>query len=254
MLPSQGGSSLQRGSNIRAMVRGIENLTHKCAGTTSNKIGSIFLHQKEKSENHALSNRQKGSLVLPFKNEGNEKCTYDQINQRDLALFLNHNMSITAEYLPSVLNTVTDRESRENRLFRVASSSQSFQAVSCLLGSPTIDEFASCLCHQLTKYIAWHPSSYSQGTDAVIQNWSICLPYAFPSFSMISWVLLEIKQECVLLLILIAPVWSTQPWYPERLNLCVREPMLLAQGKEILISPKNIIHLLMVENSVTLVA
>ena len=164
-------------------------------------------------------------------------------------------MAITAEYLPSVLNTVADRESRKK-----PDSSEwllhpkVFQAVSRLLGSPTTDLFAFCLRHQLPQYIAWHPDPYSQGTDAMIQNWNIGLPYAFPPFSMISRVLLKIKQECDLLLILIAPVWSTQPWYPELLNLCVREPVLLPQGQEILKSPKNIVHPLMLENSLTLAA
>ena len=42
---------------------------------------------------------------------------------------LNHSLSITAEYLPSVLHTVADRESRKkNRLFRVVSSTQSFSS------------------------------------------------------------------------------------------------------------------------------
>lgn len=40
----------------------------------------------------------------------------------------------------------------------------------------------------------------------------------------------------------------TQPWYPELLNLSVKEPMLLPQGKQILISPKIIVHSLMVKN------
>ena len=55
--PERVGSSLQWGSNIRAMVRGRENLTHKSAGTTSNKTGSIFLHQREKGESYTLSDR-----------------------------------------------------------------------------------------------------------------------------------------------------------------------------------------------------
>ena len=63
-------SSLQRCSNIRAMVRRGEDLTHKCAGTTSNEIGSIFLHQKEKGESHTLPDMQQSSLVLPFENGG----------------------------------------------------------------------------------------------------------------------------------------------------------------------------------------
>ena len=38
----------------------------------------------------------------------------------------------------------------------------------------------------------------------MIQNWNIGLPYTIPPFSMISRVLLNIKQECDPLLILIA--------------------------------------------------
>ena len=168
---------------------------------------------------------------------------------------LNHNMAITAEYLPSVLKTVADRESRKKtRLFRVGSLSQSFSSGFSTTRFSDKRVFASCLCHQLPQYIAWHPDPYSQGTDAMIQNWNIGLPYAFPPFSMISRVLLKIKQECVPLLILIAPVWSTQPWYPEVLNLCVREPVLLPQRQKNLKSPKNIVHPLMLENSLTLAA
>ena len=68
------------------MVRGKENLTHKCAGTTSNEIGPIFLQQKEKSESHTLPDRQQGSLVLPFENGGNKERTNDLAAQRDLSL------------------------------------------------------------------------------------------------------------------------------------------------------------------------
>ena len=88
----------------------------------------------------------------------------------------------------------------------------------------------------------------------MIHNWNIGLHYTFPPFSMISRVLLKIKKECFFLLILIVPAWSTQPCYPELLNICFREPVLLPQGKEILISPKDIAHPLMVENALTLAA
>ena len=82
---------------------------------------------------------------------------------------LNHIMDITAEYLPSVLNTVAERESRKkNRLSRMASSSQSFSKGFSTTSSPTIDIFDSCLCHQLPQYVAWHPDPYSQETDAMI--------------------------------------------------------------------------------------
>ena len=69
------------------MVIGRENLKNKFAGTTSNKIGSISLYQREKGESHTLSGRQQSSLVLLFENGGGSKeRTYDQIEQLDLAL------------------------------------------------------------------------------------------------------------------------------------------------------------------------
>ena len=107
--------------------------------------------------------------------------------------FVNHNIAITAEYLPSVLNTVADRQPRKKTDFSEwLVHPKVFQAVSQLLGSLTIDLFASRLFHQLPQYVAWHPDPYSQGTDAMIQNWNIGFPYAFPPFGMISTVLLEI--------------------------------------------------------------
>ena len=64
--PDRVGISLQQGSNIWAMVRGRESFTHKCAGTTNNKIGFIFLHQREKSESHTLPDN-KAALSYLFK-------------------------------------------------------------------------------------------------------------------------------------------------------------------------------------------
>ena len=84
--PDRVGSSLQWSSNIREMVRGRENLTHKCSGTASNKFGSIFLHHVGKGESHTLSDRQQGSLVLPFENGGKKERTCDQIEHRNLIL------------------------------------------------------------------------------------------------------------------------------------------------------------------------
>ena len=112
-------------------------------------------------------------------------------------------MPIAAEYLHSVLNTVADRESRK----KTDSSEwllypKFFQVVSRLLGSLKIDLFASRLYHRLPQYMVWHPHPYSQGADAIIQNWNMGLPYAaFPPFSIISRVLLKIRQECFPLLI-----------------------------------------------------
>ena len=152
---------------------------------------------------------------------------------------LNHNMAITAEYLPSVLKTVADRESRKKnqtlqsgffipKFFKRFLNYQVLrQTCICFLPMPPTTPIYSLASRSL--------QSRDRCNDTKLEHRSsLCI---FP-FSMISRVLLKIKQECVPLLILIAPVWSTQPWYPELLNLCVREPVLLPQGQEILKSPK----------------
>ena len=235
------------------MVRGRQNLAHKCAETTSNKIGSIFLHLREKGESHTLTDKHQGSFVLPFENVGNKERKYHQIEQRDLVLYSKLQYGFYSR-IPAFRTEYSSRQriKKKSILFRVASLCHSFSS-----GFSTTrfsDKRSICFPPMPTTtsiYIPRHPDPYSQGTDAMIQNWKVGLPYAFPPFSMISRELLKIKQECVPPLMLIAPVWSTQPWYPELLNLCVREPMLLPHRKEILITPKNIVHPLMIENSIT---
>ena len=170
------------------MVRGRENLAHKCAVTISHKIGSIFLNQREKSESHTLIDRQQGRLALPFENGGNKERIYNQIEQRDLALS-SKSQYVYHSRIPAVRTEYSSSQRIKSRKKTDSSEwllhPKVFQAVSQLLGSPTIDLFAFCLCHQLPQYIAWHPDPYSQGTDAMIQN------------------------------------------DPEILNLCVKEPVLL---------------------------
>ena len=78
------------------------------------------------------------------------------------------------------MNTVADRNSKKKTdspewlLYP-----KDFQAIFRLLGSPTINLFASRLCHHLPQYIAWHPDPYSQGTDAMMQNchMDLCLHF-----------------------------------------------------------------------------
>ena len=69
---------------------------------------------------------------------------------------------------------------------------------------------------------------------------------------MISRVLLKIKQECVPLLILIAPVWSTMG--SRTLKPLCQGTSAATPGTRNSDSPKNIVHSVTVENSLTLAA
>ena len=110
------GSSLQRVSNIKVMIRGGENLADKSAGITIKKFSSIFLHQRKSRKNHALSDKQQYSLVLFFKMKRKKNRHLVKLSKEIWQYLLNHNLSIIiAEYLPLAPNTVEDRELRKKR-------------------------------------------------------------------------------------------------------------------------------------------
>ena len=194
----------------------------------------------------------KAALSYPLKMGGTRNEHMIKLSKEIWHYLLNHN--VYHSRIPAFSTEYSSRQGikKKNRLFRVASSSQIFQVVSRLLGSPTIDLLASRLCHKLPQYIAWHPDPYSQGTDAMIENWNIGLPYEFPPFSMVSRMLLKIKHECSSspdfdCTSLEYPAIVPGTLKPVSLNQCC-----WPKGKEILISPKNIVHLLMVESSLAL--
>ena len=54
---------------------------------------------------------------------------------------------------------------------------------------------------------------YALAVDAMQQNWAQRRPYAFPPFSLVGRILKKVNIERVTVL-LVAPVWQTQPWYP----------------------------------------
>ena len=229
------------------MVRGEKILAYKCYGTTSNKIASIFFHT-QKPHTFRWKTRHPCLTAWKWEEQRNEHMVKlsKEIWQWD------HHMSFTTEHLSPVLNKVADRELRKKQHFlEWLFHPNVFQAFSGLLCSTATSLFASCLCYQLPQHIAWHPHPYSQRTEATIQNWLNCLSYTFPAFSMYSKVLLKIKPDY--LLSLIAPVCTTQQWYPELLNLFVKETVLLRPGK-ILINLKSIAYPLMVEKLLALAA
>ena len=74
--------------------------------------------------------------------------------------------------------------------------------------------------------------------DAFTIVWGTQLNYAFPPFSLISRVLSKVQQDqaCVLL---VAPVWTCQIWYPMLLGLLIERPVLLSRWWNLMTQPHN---------------
>ena len=155
---------------------------------------------------------------------------------------LQRGITLSAEYLPGKNNVIADQESRS--LLSSAEwmlNKEVFNWLMKVMGQCQLDLFATRLNHQLQHYVSWRPDPFAVATDAFRISWKDQDGYAFPPFAMIGKCLQKIQQEQASLL-LIAPTWCTQPWYPVLLDLLVAHPLLLPRGADLLRDPFNRLH------------
>ena len=100
----------------------------------------------------------------------------------------------------------------------------------------TIDLFASRVNRKVCRYYAFYVEPDSGGTDAFSFNWHHEFFYAFPPFSIIQTVLRKIENEQAEGVI-IAPLFTTQPWFTRLLRILVSDPLALPTTKNALYFP-----------------
>ena len=138
------------------------------------------------------------------------------------------NIWITAVHLAGVLNTDADLQSRDisKEDIEWQLHPDIFKKIDKLWGPLQIDLFATRVNTQLRDFISWLPDPEAISTNAFLVPWNNCNSYAFPPFSIINRVLQKVEAEKAEL-ILVAPIWPTQTWYPKILKLCVDYPRKL---------------------------
>jgi len=167
---------------------------------------------------------------------------------------LERNLSLSAAHLPGVSNYVADEESRT-----IQSSAEwrldqkMFCQILKILGECNVDLFASRLNAQLEQYISWRPDPGAVGTDAFQLPWDKYSGYAFPPFCLIGRCLRKVREERASL-VLVAPVWKSQPWYPALLELLVDFPLMLPSDPLLLTDPFGQPHPLMTAGQLQLAA
>ena len=103
---------------------------------------------------------------------------------------------------------------------------------------PDIDLFASRLNAKVNEFVSWHPEPGATVVNAFSISWTHLRSYAFPPFSVLPQVLRKIRDDKAVVL-LIAPVWTTQSWYPLLLKLLTEEPILLPKKENLLVLPHS---------------
>ena len=82
--------------------------------------------------------------------------------------------------------------------------------------------------------MSWRPDPLAVHTDAFTLDWATFQGYAFPPFTLIGRCLRQIQSQQVPHLVLVAPVWPAQSWYPLLLDLCIDFPVLIPIQEDLL--------------------
>ena len=168
---------------------------------------------------------------------------------------LERKILLSAEHLPGKQNQIADLESRmegDSSEWKLAPAV--FHSIMEQLGDCQIDLFASRLTAQMGKYMSWRPDPGAVAVDALAQPWNHIRGYAFPPFALIARCLSKIQQEQVQELVLITPVWPTQPWFPVLLSMTIRKPIEIPTSERLLSNHRGEIHPLIRQGSLNLAA
>ena len=249
------GSSLQWSQDRRDLVDTGNRQTYPYSRITCSQVSLSQFHQEPSKHSHSFSDRQYNCNFLSIEKGGTKSQELLEVSKEIWKYLISKEITITAEYLPGILNKLADWESRNP----ITSSEwilhrSIFQHIIKILGCPQVDLFASRLCHQISQYVAWRPDPMSIATDAMQQDWNNSLGYAFPPFCMITRVLNKVLLDQVEQMIIVTPTWQTQPWYSLLLQLCIHQPVLLPNWQNILLSPKKEKHPLIKNKTLRLAA
>ncbi|XP_068712820.1 uncharacterized protein [Montipora foliosa] len=140
---------------------------------------------------------------------------------------IERNIIISAQHIPGKENLVADSLSREfSSNLEWSVDIDSFTQISSMTFVPDIDLFASRLNAKTDCFVSWHPEPGAMAVDGP------------GPFSLLTLVLAKIHNDKALVL-LIAPVWTTQNWYPLLLQLAVEQPILLPRKDNLLTLPHS---------------
>ena len=88
---------------------------------------------------------------------------------------------------------------------------------------------------------SWQPDLHAWMTDAFQINWSHLKAYAFPPFALIGRVLAKTMRD-KFTLIIITPVWPSQPWYTQLLRMSIQDPIFIPPFPNRLTDPNQTQH------------
>ena len=101
-------------------------------------------------------------------------------------------------------------------------------------GTPEVNMFATLSNSHLPRFMSPVPEPRALAVDALSQDWQGRSMYMFSPFPLLSKVVQKLRSTQVAEVILVAPWWLSQQWFPHLLRLCVEHPLFLPYRQDLL--------------------
>lgn len=149
------------------------------------------------------------------------------------------NIHLRASHLAGVNNNMADALSRGRLHGNEWALNQTWaDLIFQKYGRPQVDLFATEENAKLPTFVSRRFNPKAWAVDALSIPWDSLYAYAFPPFCLINRVLLKLKRSNMDLL-LVAPHWPNQPWFPIVLSLLVDLPFKFPPSRRLLLQGKG---------------
>lgn len=138
------------------------------------------------------------------------------------------------------MNVLADSLSRSSQILHTewTISHQALLRLWERVEKPLIDLFATRFSRRLPMFVSPYPDPEAWQINAMEIDWTAMRAYAFPPFPLLGRVLRKADLERPSL-ILVAPLWPSQHWFPDLLHLASGPPIPLTLRRGELLQPRS---------------